>query len=41
MSTPDGWHHTAQDTMDKISARSLTIAGDVLLESIHLLNQRP
>lgn len=40
MATPDGWHHTAQDTMDKISARSLTIVGDVLLESIHLINQR-
>ncbi len=38
---PDGYHHTAEDTMDKISAHSLTIAGDVLLESIHLLNQRP
>jgi len=37
---PDGWHHTAQDTMDKISARSLTIAGDVFLESIKLINQR-
>jgi len=37
---PDGYHHTAQDTMDKISARSLTIAGDVFLESIKLINQR-
>jgi glutaminyl-peptide cyclotransferase len=37
---PDGWHHTAQDTMDKISARSLTIAGDVFLESIKLIDQR-
>jgi len=37
---PDGWHHTAQDTMDKISAKSLTIAGDVFLESIKLINQR-
>jgi glutaminyl-peptide cyclotransferase len=37
---PDGYHHTAQDTMDKISAKSLTIAGDVFLESIKLLNQR-
>jgi len=37
---PDGWHHTAEDTMDKISAKSLTIAGDVFLESIKLLNQR-
>ena len=37
---PDGYHHTAQDTMDKISAKSLTVAGDVFLESIKLLNQR-
>ena len=37
---PDGYHHTAQDTMDKISAKSLTIAGDVFLESIKLLDQR-
>jgi Zn-dependent M28 family amino/carboxypeptidase len=37
---PDGYHHTPQDTMDKISARSLTIAGDVFLETIALLNQR-
>lgn len=37
---PDGYHHTAQDTMDKISAKSLTICGEVFLESIKLLNQR-
>ena len=37
---PDGYHHTAQDTMDKISAKSLTIAGDVFLESIKLINQK-
>jgi len=37
---PDGYHHTAQDTMDKLSAKSLTIAGDVFLESIKLLGQR-
>jgi len=37
---PDGYHHTAQDTMDKISAKSLTIAGDVFLESIKLIDQR-
>jgi len=36
----DGYHHTAQDTMDKLSAKSLTIAGDVFLESIKLINQR-
>ena len=33
-------HHTAQDTMDKISARSLTIDGDVFLETIRLVNLR-
>jgi Zn-dependent M28 family amino/carboxypeptidase len=32
--------HTEQDTLDKISAKSLTIAGDTLLETIRLLNQR-
>jgi glutaminyl-peptide cyclotransferase len=37
---PDGWHHTTQDTLDKISARSLTIDGDVFLETIRLLNAR-
>jgi Zn-dependent M28 family amino/carboxypeptidase len=38
---PDGWHHTAQDTLDKISAKSLTIVGNVFLESIRLINQGP
>jgi len=37
---PDGWHHTAQDTMDKISAKSLTIAGDVFLETVKLVSER-
>src|SRR5580658_7041594 len=38
---PDNsYHHTAQDTMDKISAKSLTIDGDVFLETIRLVNQR-
>ncbi len=37
---PDGWHHTPEDTMDKISAKSLTISGEVFLESIRLLNAR-
>ena len=36
---PDGYHHTPQDTMDKISARSLSIAGDVFLETIKLVNR--
>ncbi len=26
---PDGYHHTLEDTMDKISAQSLQVAGDV------------
>ena len=37
---PDGWHHTVEDTMDKISAKSLTISGNVFLETIRLLNLR-
>ncbi len=37
---PDGWHHTDQDTLDKISARSLQISGDLFLEMIRLINQR-
>ena len=32
--------HTPQDTMDKLSAKSLTTVGDVLLETIELLNHR-
>ncbi|TCK73732.1 M28 family peptidase [Acidipila rosea] len=36
----DSYHHTAQDTMDKLSARSLTIVGDVFLETIQMLDQR-
>jgi Zn-dependent M28 family amino/carboxypeptidase len=36
----DSYHHTDKDTMDKISARSLTIDGDVFMETIRLLNQR-
>ena len=34
------YHHTAQDTMDKISAHSLTIDGDVFMETIRLVNLR-
>jgi glutaminyl-peptide cyclotransferase len=36
----NAYHHTAQDTMDKISVKSLTIDGDVFLELIRLINQR-
>ena len=36
----NSYHHTAQDTMDKISAHSLTIDGDVFMETIRLLDAR-
>ena len=36
----NSYHHTAQDTMDKISAKSLTIDGDVFMETIRLVDQR-
>ncbi len=36
----NSYHHTVQDTLDKISARSLTIDGDVFMETIRLINQR-
>jgi Zn-dependent M28 family amino/carboxypeptidase len=38
--TPDGYHHTAQDTLDKISPQSLQISADIFLELIRLINQR-
>jgi hypothetical protein len=38
--TPDGYHHTAQDTMDKISAQSLQISADLFLELVRLIDQR-
>ncbi len=37
---PDGWHHTAEDTFDKLSAHSLQISGDIITAMIRLLNQR-
>ncbi len=40
MMLPDGYHHTAQDTMDKVSAHSLTVVGQTMLETMRLLNQR-
>jgi glutaminyl-peptide cyclotransferase len=32
--------HTPQDTMDKLSPKSLEIVGDTILETIHMLDQR-
>jgi glutaminyl-peptide cyclotransferase len=34
------FHHTPQDTMDKLSPKSLEIVGDTTLETIHMLDQR-
>ncbi len=34
----DSYHHTAQDTLDKISARSLAIDGDVIMETLRLVD---
>ena len=34
------YHHTIQDTLDKLSPQSLAITGDVLLETIDLLDVR-
>ncbi len=39
-STRDGYHHTAEDTIDKISAQSLQTAGDLFLEMVSMINQR-
>jgi Zn-dependent M28 family amino/carboxypeptidase len=36
----NAYWHTAQDTMDKISAKSLAIVGNTMLETIRLLNLR-
>jgi glutaminyl-peptide cyclotransferase len=34
------FHHTPQDTMDKLSPKSLEVVGDTIMETIHLLDQR-
>ncbi len=36
---PDGYHHTAEDTIDKISPQSLQTSGDLFLELIRLINE--
>jgi glutaminyl-peptide cyclotransferase len=39
---PEGsYHHTALDTIDKVSPRSLQVSGDLFLEMIRLIDQRP
>ncbi len=34
----NSYHHTPQDTIDKLSPKSLAIVGDVVLETIRLIN---
>jgi Zn-dependent M28 family amino/carboxypeptidase len=34
------FHHTTQDTVDKLSPKSLSIVGTVTLETMRLLDQR-
>ena len=36
----DVFHHTTQDTVDKLSARSLEISGDVIWETVQLVDER-
>lgn len=36
----DVFHHTTEDTIDKLSPKSLEIVGTVTLETVRLLNQR-
>jgi Zn-dependent M28 family amino/carboxypeptidase len=32
------YHHTSQDTIDKLSANSLQVVGDVIMETVRLLS---
>ncbi|HEY7616274.1 MAG TPA: M28 family peptidase [Terriglobales bacterium] len=34
------FHHTPQDTLDKLSPKSLQIVGDVILETVRVLDQK-
>lgn len=36
----NAFHHTTEDTIDKLSPKSLQITGDVILETIRLINAR-
>jgi Zn-dependent M28 family amino/carboxypeptidase len=36
----NAYHHTTQDTLDKLSPKSLEIVGDVVLQTIYYINQR-
>jgi hypothetical protein len=34
------FHHSVEDTMDKLSPKSLQIAGDVILQTVWMLDAR-
>lgn len=34
----DSFHHTTEDTVDKLSVKSIQLSGDVILETIRLIN---
>jgi Zn-dependent M28 family amino/carboxypeptidase len=36
----DAFHHTTEDTLDKLSPRSLQIVGDTVMQAIAMINQR-
>jgi Zn-dependent M28 family amino/carboxypeptidase len=38
-SNPEAFHHTEQDTMDKLSATSLQVSADLFLDLVKLINQ--
>ena len=38
-SNPEAFHHTVQDTMDKLSATSLQVSADLFLDLVKLINQ--
>jgi glutaminyl-peptide cyclotransferase len=37
---PEAYHHTALDTMDKLSAQSLQVSADLFLDLVRLIDQR-
>jgi Zn-dependent M28 family amino/carboxypeptidase len=39
-SDPEAYHHTALDTMDKLSAQSLQVSADLFLDLVRLIDQR-
>jgi Zn-dependent M28 family amino/carboxypeptidase len=39
-SNPEAFHHTEEDTMDKLSATSLQVSADLFLDLVKLINQR-